>query len=172
MTNGLDAKLIENVKRYLSEQPDILLAYLFGSFARKEANSLSDIDIAILLPGTISASERFDRRLALGLALQRILHHNEVDVVILNDSPLALAYRVLRDGQLLCCQDEDVRIQYRAEIISRYLDFKPFIERHHQAILERARQGELLNGYNPYRGALERYRQGRTRLAGSAAGSP
>ncbi|MFN3331828.1 MAG: hypothetical protein ACK47M_04890 [Caldilinea sp.] len=39
------------------------------------------------------------------------------------------------------------------------------IDRHERAILERARRGELLNGHNPYRGALARYRQQRERAA-------
>ena len=55
-----------------------------------------------------------------------------------------------------------------ARYVSEYLDFKPVIERHERAILERARKGELLHGYNPHRGALERYRQLRERLEGTA----
>lgn len=164
----LDKSLVERAKFYLAAQPDILLAYLFGSYARGEANALSDIDVGLLLSEGMSAQERFERRLTIGLDLQRSFQRNDVDVVILNDAPLALAYRVLRDGQLLGCRDEDVRIQYSATIVSRYLDFKPFIERHHQAILERAQRGELMDGHNPYRGALERYRQGRERLGNRA----
>ena len=133
--------------------------------ARGEATPLSDIDIGLLLTGTISAPARFEHRLTIGLDLQRIFRSNDVDVVILNDAPLALAYRVLRDGQILCCQDENARVQYTASTIGRYLDFKPFIERHQQAILERARRGELFDGHNPYHGALARYRQGRTGFA-------
>jgi len=166
----LDPTKLEDTKRYLDEHSDILLAYLFGSFGRGDASSLSDIDIGLLLLDTIPSADRFERRLTIGLDLQRILRRNDVDIVILNDAPLALAYRVLRDGQLLCCRNEDVRIQYAAATVGRYLDFKPFIERHHQAILERARQGELFNGPNPYRRALEHYRQGRARF-GNRAGS-
>ena len=166
----LERRKIENLEGYFSEQPEVLLAYLFGSYGRGRASTLSDIDIAVLLPAEMLPAERFEYRLSFGLEIGRRLQHNEADIVILNDAPLALAYRVLRDGQLLYCRDENVRIQYRARIVDRFLDFKPFIERHHQAILNRARRGELLDGYNPYHGALERYRQGRTRFAGSSAG--
>jgi len=34
----------------LADQPDVLAAYLFGSVARRQANTLSDLDIAVLLP--------------------------------------------------------------------------------------------------------------------------
>lgn len=163
--NRLDAELIEKANSYLAGQQDVLLAYLFGSYGREAATPLSDIDVGLLLIETLSTQNRFERRLTVGLDLQRIFHSNDVDVVILNDAPLALAYRVLRDGQILCCRDEDIRVQYTASTVGRYLDFKPFIERHQQAILERARRGELLNGHNPYHGALARYRQGRTSFA-------
>ena len=94
-----------------------------------------------------------------------ITYGETIDVVVLNVAPLALRYRVLRDGKVLTCRDEQVRILYQADTVSRYLDFKPVIEQHERAILERARRGELLNGYNPYRGALARYRQQRQRTA-------
>ena len=94
-----------------------------------------------------------------------ITYGETIDVVVLNVAPLALRYRVLRDGKVLTCRDEQVRILYQADTVSRYLDFKPVIEQHERAILERARRGELFNGYNPYRGALARYRQQRQRTA-------
>ena len=163
--NSLKPEVLEKLKHYLAEQEDVTLAYLFGSYGRGDATSRSDIDIAFLLAGDLTAEERFDRRLSFGLEIGQLLRYNEIDVIILNDVHLALAYRVLRDGQLLACRDESARVLYTAYIVSRYLDFKPFIERHDQAILERARRGELLDGHNPYHGALERYRQGRTRAA-------
>lgn len=81
---------------------------------------------------------------------------SDVDVAVL-----------LRDGLLLHCASEDTRIMYTAETVVRYLDFEPVLKRYERAILERARQGELLHGHNPYRGALERYRQLRERLKGT-----
>ncbi|PJB14893.1 MAG: nucleotidyltransferase, partial [Flavobacteriales bacterium CG_4_9_14_3_um_filter_32_8] len=38
----LDAKRIETIKRYFETRP-VLKAYLFGSFARNEADDQSDI---------------------------------------------------------------------------------------------------------------------------------
>jgi hypothetical protein len=48
-----------------------------------------------------------------------------------------------------------------------FIDFKPILKRHERAILGKARKGELLSGYNPHRGTLERYRRLRERLAGT-----
>ena len=152
------------LQNYFNSLDMVLLAYLFGSYARDQAGPLSDVDIAVLLAGDPDAKRCFEMRLQLIGGVMDLLHFNDVDVIILNQAPLALRYRVLRDGALLYCRDEQTRITFTARTVSEYLDFKPVIERHERAILERARRGELLNGYNPHRGALERYRQMRQRL--------
>lgn len=142
----------------------VVLGYLFGSMARSQEGPLSDVDIAILLADEVTRNEAFEKRLTLMTEIGHQLGRNDVDVLILNHSPLALAYRVLQDGLLLYCRDEAQRIAFTAQIVSLYLDFKPILERHERAILERARKGGLLHGYNPHHGALERYRQLRERL--------
>ena len=156
---------MQRLALYFADQPDAIVAYLFGSHARGQATPLSDVDIAVLLPADLSNDRLFDLRLQFIDELQGLLHREAIDVVILNQSPLALRYRVLRDGNVLFCRDEQRRILYQADTVSRYLDFKPVIDRHEQSLLARARRGDLLNGYNPHRGALARYRQQRERAA-------
>lgn len=161
------ANLISRLNTYFAMQGKVALAYLFGSLARGQAGPLSDIDVAVLLTPDVPAENYFDERLRIMGDLMDLLNQNEVDVAILNQAPLALAYRVLRDGVLLYCASQDVRVQYTARIVSLYLDFKPVIERHERAILERARQGKLFDGHHPNRGTLERHRQRRQRLKGA-----
>jgi len=147
---------------------EVVLGYLFGSHARGQAGPLSDIDIAVLLADTVTEASAFEQRLTLMDEISHRLRTNAVDVVVLNHAPLALAYRVLRDGVLIYCRDELKRIEFTARTVNMYLDFEPFLKRQERAILERARKGELLNGHNPHRGALERYRRLRERLKGPA----
>jgi predicted nucleotidyltransferase len=139
------------LEAYFAALDDVVLAYLFGSHARGQAGPLSDIDVAVLLAGQPDDSRCFDMRLEIIGGLIDILRADDVDVAILNQTPLALRYRVLRDGVLLFCRDHQA-----------------MIERHEHAILERARKGELLHGHNPHRGTLERYRRLRERLKGTA----
>lgn len=162
----LSQEQLEVATNYFKNKEDVVVAYLFGSHGRDQATPLSDIDFAVLLTRGLTKSQQFDRRLDYIDALQGLLHTDAIDVVVVNQAPLALKYRVFRDGKLLCCRDEDLRILYQAETVSRYLDFKPFIERHEQAILDRARRGELLDGYNPHRGTIKHYRELRERLKG------
>jgi predicted nucleotidyltransferase len=153
---------------YFASQTEVVLAYLYGSQARGQANPLSDVDIAVLLTGQPDAGQCFDARLMLIGDLTHLLHTDEVDVAILNQTPPALNYRVLRDGLSLFCRDRDHMLSFRVRVINEFLDFMPILERHEHAILEKARKGELLNGYNPYRGALERYRTLRERPEGNS----
>jgi uncharacterized protein len=149
---------------------EVCLAVLYGSHARGEAGPLSDVDVAVLLERSCDANDYFDRRLELIGRLMQAFDTNEVDVIILNQAPLALQYRVVRDGLVLYARHHDHLIEFASQTVSRYLDFKPVIERHERAILARARQGDLLHGYNPHRGALERYRQFRERAEGTSGG--
>jgi hypothetical protein len=149
----------EALERYFIAQPDVVLAYLYGSQARGQAHFHSDVDIAVLLARRLDGQARFDARLRLIGDLMNLLHTHDVDVAILNEVPAALGYRVLRDGILLFCRDHDARIAYHLRTFNDYMDFKPILERHERAILEKARKGELMSGYNPHHGAIERHRQ-------------
>ncbi|MEX0657953.1 MAG: nucleotidyltransferase domain-containing protein [Egibacteraceae bacterium] len=101
----------------LADEPDVVVAYLFGSRARGTARPGSDADVAVLLDEDSDVHQRtLDLMAALG---------EGVDVVVLNEAPVALAYRVLRDGVLPVCRDEQVRVRHRAATISRYLDTVP-----------------------------------------------
>ena len=151
----------ENLAQFFASQSEVMLAYLFGSLARGDSHALSDIDIAVLLSGAPDKMQCFDASLKLMAELSRLLHKDEVDVVMLNHVPVALRYRVLRDGVLLFYRDYDRMLDFRLRTVNEYLDFKPILLRHERAVIEKARKGELFDGYNPYRGSLEQNRQKR-----------
>ncbi len=154
----------KTLEQYFASVEEVVLAYLFGSLARGRAWAHSDVDIAVLLQGHPNADLCFDLRLKLITDLIGILHYNDVDVVILNQAPPALRYAVLRDGILLFCRNRQAMIDFRVRTLNEYFDFKPILKRHGDAILEKARKGELLRGYDPYKDALERYWRLRERL--------
>lgn len=162
---SLDVTHIQTVLTpYFNKQEQIILAYLFGSQARGKANIHSDVDIAVLLAGHSDEWVCFDARIQITDALMALLHINNVDVLVLNRAPFALQYHVLKDGKLLFCRDHDRRIAHQLKVINMYLDFKPILERHEQAVLAKAREGELLHGYYPHRGELKHYRALRERF--------
>ncbi len=109
----------------LAADEEVLAAYLFGSQARGEAGSLSDVDVAVWLRGVPSVSESHHRHLALIGAAASALKSDEVQVVVLNTAPPLLAHRVLRDGRLLVDRDPRARVRSETAVILEYLDTIP-----------------------------------------------
>lgn len=116
------ADLRQRLRDALAAQADVVAAWLFGSCARGAPGPLSDIDVAVLLAeGPPTAT----RQLELAVALTAALGTDAVDIVVVNDAPVDLAFRVVRDGELLLCRDDAARLRHRARTIAEYLDTAP-----------------------------------------------
>jgi predicted nucleotidyltransferase len=140
---------------YLSTVPEVVLGFLFGSYARGQGRPDSDVDCAVLLADVVPSGVYFDARLRLIDGLARATGRDDVDVAILNEAPLALAYRVLRDGKLLFCRAHAAYVQYRVRTLNLYFDFAPLLERHQAMFLKRVSDEGILYGYGSDRGAAE-----------------
>lgn len=103
----------------------VTFAYLFGSEARDTARDLSDIDIAAYLDESLEQGSWLRVRLALLADLAELTRSDRVDVVILNEAPIVLAYGVLRDGKVVYSADERARRRHWAKIVDRYIDMEP-----------------------------------------------
>ena len=129
-------QLEQKLRDFLFRVEGVTLAYLFGSTARGESNCLSDIDVAVLFGDTLLQKEAFDLQLGLLSELTVLLQTNNIDLVVLNDSPLLLTYNIIRDGIILK-SDEPLRVKFETKIMSRYLDERYHIERHAKESLKR-----------------------------------
>ena len=117
-------------------------AYAFGSLVRAEGGPLSDLDLAVLFDDDVSASRRLDLAAALAEEAERRAGRR-VDILILNEAPPALRYRVVCDGRLLYARDERSRVAFEARALDEFLDFQPVLARYDQLLLARAREGRL-----------------------------
>jgi uncharacterized protein len=106
----------------------ITCAYLFGSQARGDAGDRSDVDIAILLtqaPLPTLEGLRFD----IAATIENVVRR-PVDLVVLNNAPVDLIHRVLRDGILILERDRAARIRFEVKARNEYFDLLPFLERY------------------------------------------
>lgn len=121
--------IVDTVRDYLGRQSvDIVAAYLYGSQARATAGPGSDIDLALLmraLPPRTLIGQPF----ALADDLGELTKH-PVQIIVLNDAPVDLVHRVLRDGVLLVDRDPSARIQFEVSARNAYFDLKPFLDRY------------------------------------------
>jgi predicted nucleotidyltransferase len=138
--------LAETSQRF-ARRPEVLVAYLFGSHAREKATPISDVDIAVLLSEAVPRDSYLDYRIALMQELTRIFHSDEVQVVILNQAPPLLAYKVIVEGKPLFCRDEVARLRVRTDATRRYLDTKPLRRIQETATAQRIREARF--GHRP-----------------------
>jgi predicted nucleotidyltransferase len=122
--------------------PPVVSAYLFGSHAEGRAHRESDVDVAVVLDydQAPTRQERFDHRVRLGSALIRALHVNDVDLVVLNDTPPLLARRILSEGKLLYCADPEADRVFERNVRLRAADLEPFLLKHRQTLIEALRR--------------------------------
>ncbi len=119
----------------LADDPRIAYALMFGSRARGQASHASDLDIAVgLEPGLrLSAQD-------LGTLVADLERDSGqvVDLVLLDEAPPVLAYRIFADGQLPAKRNHNAFVARKVRAILEYLDFAPFEARCAQGVLRAA----------------------------------
>ena len=118
----------------LCDVPQVAFALVFGSRARGTVHAGSDVDVAL--------GFRHGRRPAtheLGAIVSRIEEAvgRTVDLVVLEDAPPGLAYRVFRDGVAVLVRDRSALVERKARAILEYLDYRPIEEALSKAVLAR-----------------------------------
>jgi predicted nucleotidyltransferase len=120
------------LRRYFTEQAPagVDSAYLFGSHAGARAHRESDVDVAVLLDHAAypTSEARFDARVRLSSALISALHHNRVDVVVLNDVPPELGRRVVHDGLRVYIGDSSHDHAYVLHGVERLTELRRYLE--------------------------------------------
>lgn len=124
---------------------DINTFYLFGSFAEGKQTPVSDIDLAVLLDSNFPPSRYFDKKLELLATITSVLKTDEVDLVVLNQAPPALAYRILSKGLLLFEKEggKGQRVNYQVRTFDRYFDYKPVEKVLHEGLVKRIKEGRF-----------------------------
>jgi predicted nucleotidyltransferase len=133
---------IEALVNCLAAQPDVLAAYLFGSYATGRARPESDVDVAVLLSGT-DEMERFERRLRLMGEVEEALGRKPADVVVLNDAPPLLAHQVLMHSRLILERDRAARVEFEVRAGQVYTDLMPMRQFFREALFHEVKEAGL-----------------------------
>ena len=126
---NVDSLIIKHLSEALAAREEILEAYLFGSRARGEARPESDVDVAVYIDEALADDGHWGYRAELTTYLMVALDTNEVDVVVLNEAPILLYHRVLRDGARLLSRDLRATTTRAGRALSQYFDFLPQLEK-------------------------------------------
>lgn len=155
---------LQAIKAFFAGQPEVIVAYLFGSVARGQANPLSDIDIAILLDPGLESEISIERQLHFMAALEDFTDR-EVQVTILNRVSPTFAYQAIREGILLYERDRQERVDFQVRLMKTCFDIQPMLEFHNQTLLNRIREVGLDRAKRHSPRTLEAAERIRERLA-------
>ena len=136
-------KLLPQLVDSFKNEEGIICIYLFGSYAKGKVTPLSDVDIAILFDERIPMNEYFTREMdLLGKAI-KILRTDEISFVLLNKIPLFLKYKIIKEGKLIYCNNDNKRILFQSQVTDHFLDFQPFHEEYRKFFFQAIRQKGL-----------------------------
>ncbi len=138
-----DSQIAGRICRALSSRTEILDAYLFGSQARGNTHSQSDVDIAVYLDSAIDLDRGFGIESEIATDLMGVLGRNDIDVVVLNRADPVLYHRVLRDGVRLIAREPHCTAARETYALSRYFDFLPQLEKIRTIADRRSARGEF-----------------------------
>jgi len=123
-----------------ASRPDLPVgsAYLFGSRADGRARRESDVDVAVLIGGERGRDRAEAHRLRVEITSELIgaLHHNEVDLVVLDQAPPLFARAIITSGRRVFCRDPAADRDFVRDVQLKAADLEPFVERGRQRVLE------------------------------------
>lgn len=114
--------ITEDIKAFCREQPDIIFAYLHGSF--RKADRFRDIDVALFLKNPTPSTLQDEIRLETELA--KVIKRFPVEIRVLNHAPLSFRYNVIKDGSTIAVVDDALRCEFVETTLRDYFDFAPF----------------------------------------------
>jgi len=129
--------MMARIGQIISNYPEVLAAYVFGSFL--ERDDFRDIDIALLLSGSFSSYKALKLALRIGSDLDlAIMPGRDFDVRILNNSHHEFQYEVVKTGLSVFSRDKQEQHDFEAEVLSTYLDLKEMYDSYDRKYLARA----------------------------------
>lgn len=134
--------IVAALTNFFAERDDVAVAYLFGSTARGQRLSRSDIDIGLLFADghKVDRQERVFRCIEIAHALEDRLGV-PVDVVDLRLSSPVFNHHVLRSKIILKGHDASERVAFEKAVRREYFDMLPYHKRYVDASLQRLREG-------------------------------
>jgi len=143
-TSPLVSRLREQLPMILEDEP-VQLAYLYGSTAVGQTTPFSDVDVALLIGGTLRPLDRLKLVLRVQLALVDRCGIANADVRVIDEAPLVFRGRVVSDGTLVYARDDGRRVAFETATRLQYFDYLP-IHRELQTAFFQAVRERGLNG--------------------------
>lgn len=125
-TFSLKHKQKEDIISYilsdLNKRQEVIFSYIYGSFVDPEMPFFRDIDISVYVNNNIiSPNQYLDYGLNISLEIESTLQKYPVNVVVMNDLPLTLSFKIT-EGTLLFTKDEGLWTEFVTSTWGLYHD--------------------------------------------------
>lgn len=109
------------------QHEEIVLAYLYGSYALRSQTQFSDIDIGLVLKEDFKVPLLYFAQISSKIEKQ-FDYSIEIDIRILNNSTPRFLFQVVKNGIVIYSKDDNIRDEYLLKVIHEYLDIKPMLD--------------------------------------------
>lgn len=106
-------------REFFQSRPEVAAVYLFGSFGTEFEQPRSDIDLGVIFGRPVTLAEELD----LDAALSLHVGHDRIDLLNLNNAPIAVQFRALREGLLIYEGDYLKHSDFIEWVLRRYPDY-------------------------------------------------
>ncbi|MEW5692318.1 MAG: HepT-like ribonuclease domain-containing protein [Candidatus Hydrogenedentota bacterium] len=129
----LDNKLIEKLKEYFYGREDVIMAFIFGSYATNQVHSESDMDIAVYFKPEssrmveIETAKQYQNEDEIWASVEKISGIN-TDLVVLNRARSTLSFNILKKGLPLSIKDRDTYLKFYLAVSAEAEEFRGFVK--------------------------------------------
>lgn len=113
-------RIVDIIKPYCEQKKEIIMAFLFGSYASDHPCKESDIDIAVYMK-----NEDNDLEIEIQNKLEHLIG-KEIDLVSLQRSSAVLSWDIIRKGIPLVIKDRRQYLDFMLEVSGEAQDFLDF----------------------------------------------
>lgn len=127
-----NAEMIKILKDYFEKREGVLMAFLFGSYARALSHRESDVDIAVYFRPKSDHLEweefdiEYDTEDEIWLDVERLLKRN-VDLVVLNRARSCIANSAI-NGIPIIIKDRGLYLDFMLRVTTEAEDFRETVE--------------------------------------------
>ncbi len=125
-------RLLEDKLTPLFRARDILFVYLGGSWAQNQNRWWSDVDLFVRWPKmmNLSPEKYLTEWTALGVEASRETGIEDIEIHILEQTPLHIQFRVISEGILIYETDQGKRADWVEGVLNEYYDHAIWYERY------------------------------------------
>jgi len=128
------------INEFFSTKPEILSAYLFGSYLKGTATKFSDIDIAVLIDKEILIPQGYNYMLELQNIVSEKFKEFNFEIIPTPYMSYPLRFTAPLFGKVIYCKDHKKRLQEEKRLEMDYEELKDLYEMRYKAMIERVKK--------------------------------